>query len=89
MSFSTSRTGLTGNALTEVPTEVPVFDQKNCMYTPHVLALDINQKFKVVTSDQTAHNIHPLPNPDELTSAGISLSHQERRRLRRAGKPRK
>jgi hypothetical protein len=55
--------GLTGNALTEVPTEVPVFDQKNCMYTPHVLALDTNQKFKVVTSDQTAHNIHPLPNP--------------------------
>jgi len=55
--------GLTGGALTEVPTDEPVFDQKNCMYTPHVLALDINQKFKVVTSDQTAHNIHPLPNP--------------------------
>jgi hypothetical protein len=42
---------------------VPVFDQKNCMYTPHVLALDTTQMFKVVTSDQTAHNIHPLPNP--------------------------
>jgi hypothetical protein len=55
--------GLTGSALTDVPTEVPVFDQKNCMYTPHVLAMDINQKFKVETSDQTAHNIHPLPNP--------------------------
>jgi hypothetical protein len=55
--------GLTGGALTEVPTEVPVFDQKNCMYTPHVLALDTDQKFKVTTSDQTAHNIHPLPNP--------------------------
>jgi hypothetical protein len=55
--------GLTGSALTEVPTEEPVFDQKNCVYTPHVLAVDINQKFKVTTSDQTAHNIHPLPNP--------------------------
>ena len=43
--------------------EVPVFDQKNCMYTPHVLALDAGQTFKVVTSDQTTHNIHPLPNP--------------------------
>jgi len=40
-----------------------VFDQKNCMYTPHVLAMDVNQKFKVVTSDQTTHNIHPNPNP--------------------------
>ena len=55
--------GLTGGALAEVPTETPVFDQKNCMYTPHVLAMDVNQKFKVITSDQTTHNIHPNPNP--------------------------
>jgi carboxypeptidase family protein len=55
--------GLSGSELSETPTTVPVFDQKNCMYTPHVLAMDVNQKFKVVTSDQTTHNIHPLPNP--------------------------
>ncbi|MFZ0959018.1 MAG: carboxypeptidase regulatory-like domain-containing protein [Candidatus Sulfotelmatobacter sp.] len=55
--------GLTGGELTEVPTAVPVFDQKNCMYTPHVLAMDVNQKYEVKTSDQTTHNIHPLPNP--------------------------
>ncbi len=55
--------GLSGGALTEVPTQEPVFDQKNCVYTPHVLALDVNQKFKVTTSDQTTHNIHPNPNP--------------------------
>ena len=53
--------GLSG--ATETPTTVPVFDQKNCMYSPHVLAMDVNQKFKVQTSDQTTHNIHPLPNP--------------------------
>ncbi len=53
--------GWTGSA--SVSTEVPVFDQKNCMYTPHVLALDAGQTFKVTTSDQTTHNIHPLPNP--------------------------
>src|SRR5271170_2305234 len=47
----------------EVTTAIPVFDQKNCMYTPHVLAMDVSETFKVVTSDQTAHNIHPLPNP--------------------------
>jgi hypothetical protein len=55
--------GLPAGALAEVPTTIPVFDQKNCMYTPHVLAMDVNQKFKVTSSDQTAHNIHPLPNP--------------------------
>jgi hypothetical protein len=55
--------GLPANALSEVSSAVPIFDQKGCMYTPHVLPLDVNQKFKVRTSDQTAHNIHPLPNP--------------------------
>jgi hypothetical protein len=53
--------GWSGAAQTS--TTEPVFDQKNCMYTPHVLALDTDQKFKVTTSDQTTHNIHPLPNP--------------------------
>jgi plastocyanin len=44
-------------------TTEPVFDQKNCVYTPHVLAMDVGQTFKVTTSDPTTHNIHPLPNP--------------------------
>jgi hypothetical protein len=51
----------TGAAQTS--TAIPIFDQKNCMYTPHVLAMDVGQTFKVTTSDQTTHNIHPLPNP--------------------------
>jgi len=54
--------GLSGDAASAKPTAVPVFDQKNCMYTPHVLAMDVGQEFKVTTSDQTAHNIHPDPN---------------------------
>jgi hypothetical protein len=55
--------GLPDGALTQVPMSVPVFDQRNCVYAPHVLAMDVNQTFEVKTSDQTAHNIHPLPNP--------------------------
>ena len=47
----------------QTSTTVPVFDQKNCVYTPHVLAMDVGQTFKVTSSDQTGHNIHPLPNP--------------------------
>src|SRR3954469_22800758 len=37
--------GLSGSAASATPSEVPVFDQKNCMYTPHVLPLDVNQKY--------------------------------------------
>jgi hypothetical protein len=55
--------GLTGNEASAVPSNEPVFDQKGCQYIPHVLAMDVDQKFRVITSDQTTHNIHPLPNP--------------------------
>ena len=54
--------GLTGSAVAAMPSPELTFDQKNCVYTPHVLALDVNQKLKVTTGDQTTHNIHPLPN---------------------------
>jgi plastocyanin len=55
--------GLSPSATTEKPGSVPDFDQKGCMYSPHVLAVDVGQEFKVTNSDQTTHNIHPLPNP--------------------------
>jgi len=55
--------GLTGNEASAVPSEEPTFDQKGCMYHPHVIALDVDQKYKVTNSDQTTHNIHPLPAP--------------------------
>lgn len=62
--------GWSGDATVEK--NVPIFDQKNCMYMPHVLPLDVNQTFKVTTSDNTAHNIHPLPNP--MTNVGWNQS---------------
>ncbi len=55
--------GLPGPDLNAVPSEEPAFDQKGCMYSPHVLVVDATQKFKVTTGDQTTHNIHPLPAP--------------------------
>jgi plastocyanin len=53
--------GLSAAAAAQVATEKVKFDQKGCQYTPHVIALDIGQTMEVTTSDQTAHNIHPLP----------------------------
>ena len=31
------------------------------MYKPHVVGIQARQQLKVVTSDKTTHNIHPLP----------------------------
>lgn len=55
--------GLSGAEASAVPSQEPAVDQHNCMYVPHVMVVDVNQKFKVTTSDQTTHNIHPLPTP--------------------------
>jgi Carboxypeptidase regulatory-like domain len=55
--------GLSASELAATPSQEPTVDQHNCMYVPHVVAMDVNQKFKVTTSDQTTHNIHPLPTP--------------------------
>jgi hypothetical protein len=41
--------------------EQPRFDQKGCRYIPHVLALVVNEDFKIYNDDPTSHNIHPLP----------------------------
>jgi hypothetical protein len=43
--------------------DVQNWDQKGCQYIPHVMALDVNQHFRVVNSDPTSHNIHPMPQP--------------------------
>jgi len=40
------------------PTAPAVIDQKECMYSPHVLGLVAGQKLAVRNSDGTFHNVH-------------------------------
>ncbi len=44
-----------------VPTTPAKLDQLGCVYTPHVLAVMVNQPIEITNSDSTNHNIHPLP----------------------------
>jgi len=48
-----------------VPADEVVLDQKGCQYHPHVLGIQAKQKLKVVSSDPTAHNIHPTPKDNQ------------------------
>jgi hypothetical protein len=43
------------------PTAPVELAQKGCMYGPHVIGVMSNQDIKIVNSDPTNHNIHPLP----------------------------
>jgi carboxypeptidase family protein len=48
------------------PTQAARYDQKGCVYTPHVAVMQVNQPLEIYTDDPVAHNIHPMPkaNPE-------------------------
>ena len=55
------KSGLPADANFEVPAAEVELDQKGCLYVPRVLGIQAGQPLKVVNSDQTNHNIHPVP----------------------------
>lgn len=44
-----------------VPRKPVVLDQRGCVYAPHVLGVMVGQELRVISSDPTTHNIHPVP----------------------------
>jgi hypothetical protein len=50
-----------GDKPAATPSEGVRFDQKGCMYMPHILPMLVNQDLKIYTDDPVAHNIHPMP----------------------------
>jgi hypothetical protein len=54
------KSGLPRNTF-PTPSQEVVLDQVGCRYVPHVVGLQTNQAFKVVNSDATNHNVHPVP----------------------------
>jgi plastocyanin len=50
-----------GDRMFDPPSQPAVIEQKGCMYQPHVLALQANQRLEVVNDDPTSHNVHATP----------------------------
>jgi plastocyanin len=50
-----------GTRTFQPPQQPAVLEQKGCQYKPHVLAVQSNQEFNIINSDETTHNIHPTP----------------------------
>jgi plastocyanin len=49
-----------GGKTYEPPKEKVVFAQKGCMYSPHVVGVQVGQEFEVINDDPTLHNVHSL-----------------------------
>jgi plastocyanin len=45
----------------QVPANAVTIDQAGCMYSPHVIGVMTGQNIDIKSSDQTNHNIHPMP----------------------------
>jgi len=55
-----------GEPPSPAPSQAVRYDQKGCMYIPHVLPMQVDQPLQIYTDDPFSHNIHPVPklNPE-------------------------
>ncbi|MEO8168842.1 MAG: carboxypeptidase regulatory-like domain-containing protein [bacterium] len=49
-----------GNRKFEASSKKVSFEQKGCMYSPHVLGIQTGQELEVTNDDPTLHNVHSL-----------------------------
>ena len=56
-----------------IPTNTPVLNQKGCLYTPHVLGVQVGQSVEILNSDPTLHNVHAVPTSNQEFNTGQPL----------------
>jgi plastocyanin len=64
------KAGLEGQTF-DVPTTPVVFDQKNCMYEPHIFGIMAKQELQILNSDATLHNVHATPKNSPEFNVGM------------------
>lgn len=61
------------------PSETPVkLDQVGCMYTPHVLGVQVGQKMMIHNSDETTHNVRAVARKNKPMNAGQPVGSKPR-----------
>jgi len=71
---------LTGVAPSDgVDRDAALLDQVNCRYVPHVVAVQVNQKLTIRSSDpKTLHNVHYNPSNNPAGNFGMTQAGAER-----------
>ena len=59
------------------PAEPVVFDQKGCIYTPHVAAVQVGQELKIRNSDSVLHNVNVRPTKNKGFNLGQPVQGME------------
>ncbi len=66
-----------GASVPDPPTTPAVFDQKGCVFTPHVLVVRTNQEILIKSQDDAGHNTHTYPGRSRSFNGAIKALEQD------------